>query len=93
MRSENISCLFLDAGLSEENIDTIMDFLERYVTIKVYRCVFCPPTTDDEEADLILQEKIRSLHWINPYILDAQLTLGDDNHRVQALVDKAIEGV
>jgi hypothetical protein len=82
----------LCAGLSEENIDTILEFVERYVPIKLYRHVFCPPSTDDEDADLALQEKIRGLHWINPYILDAQLALGSDNPRVQAAVDKAIEG-
>ena len=70
-----------------------MDFLERYVTTRLYRYIFCPPTADDEDADLMLQDKIRSLHWINPYILDAQLTLGDGgNSHIQALVDKSIEG-
>ena len=70
-----------------------MDFVEKYVMTRLYRFTFCPvvSTTDnDEESDLLLQDKIRKLHWVNAYILDAQLC--ENRTEVTTLVDQAIEG-
>ena len=65
-----------------------MDFIEKYVATRLYRHVFCPVTTDDEERDLAIQTRIRSLHWINTHLLDAQINEMDDN--VRSLVENAI---
>ena len=75
---------------SEETIAKIMDYIERYVMTRLYRSVFCSALTDDEENDLIVQEKIRSLRWINAYTLDAKID--ESIEAVRTLVDQAITG-
>jgi hypothetical protein len=48
-------------ALTEEDIKTIMDLSEKYVMIFCYKVLFCPPSTNDEEKDLELQNRIR--YW------------------------------
>ena len=67
-----------------------MDYSERYVTTRTYQSVFCPPTTDDEQKDLAIQTKIRSLHWVNAHLLDAPLDERIDD--VHVMIDLAITG-
>ena len=38
--------------------------LFRYIMICCYKPLFCPYTTPDEEEDLMIQGKIRSLNWV-----------------------------
>lgn len=75
-------------GISQENLDLLMDYVEKYLMTRLYRILFCPLTTDDEEKDLAIQTKIRSLHWINVHLLDAQINELHGN--VGELVERAI---
>lgn len=77
--------------ISHETADQLLDFVERYVMTRLYRTVFCPPTSDDEDRDLAIQDRIRSLHWINTFLLDIALNETDDSMR--KLVDQAITGI
>jgi hypothetical protein len=65
-----------------------MDYAEKYIIIRLYRILFCPLTTDDEDKDLAVQTRIRSLHWINVHLLDAQINELQGN--VGEFVEKAI---
>lgn len=56
-----------------------MDHIERYLVVRIYEHVFSPP--NDEEKDLRLQKKIRSLHWITPRLLEADVTESDPKQR------------
>jgi len=51
-------------GLSEEERSTICDMTERYVMVCCYKVLFCPFSTEDEEKDLEIQARIRSLNWV-----------------------------
>ena len=42
----------------------IQHILPRYIMICCYKPLFCPYTTPDEEEDLMIQGKIRSLNWV-----------------------------
>lgn len=75
-------------GLSQESVDLLMDYAEKYLLIRLYRVLFCPLTTDDEDKDLAIQTRIRSLHWINVHLLDAQIDEQQGN--VAELIEKAI---
>ncbi|KAL8597191.1 hypothetical protein ACOMHN_022238 [Nucella lapillus] len=57
-------------GLSQDVQEKILDYTERYVLTRLYRSLFCPITTGDEEKDLALQNLIRSLHWVTAQQLD-----------------------
>nr|CAH8857307.1 unnamed protein product [Trichobilharzia regenti] len=61
------------SSLSVQTRDSIMNSVERFVTTWIYFWAFASPTTDDENVDLKLQEKIRSLHWVTPYLLDSPI--------------------
>lgn len=78
------------AGLSNETVDQLMDYVEKYLMTRIYRFVFCSYLTDDEEHDLAMQTRIRSLHWINAHLLDTALDELCD--AVRDLVDNAITG-
>lgn len=64
--------LEIDNGFNKLNSTekhTILDRLEKCVCQLTYSEVFSPP--DDEQLDLTLQNRIRSLHWLNAQLLDA----------------------
>ena len=82
--------LFACADFLQETLDTLMDYIEKYIMTRLYRALFCPVITDDEEKDLAIQNRFRSLHWINAHILDAQID--EMQESVRELVDQAITG-
>lgn len=77
-------------GLSVETVDRLMDFIEKYLMVRLYRTMFCSYLTDDEERDLAVQTRIRSLHWITSHLLGTALDETDD--AVRDLLDNAITG-
>ena len=76
--------------MSNETIDQLMDYVEKYLMIRLYRIMFCSYLTDDEERDLAMQNRIRSLHWITSHLLDTALDESCDG--VRDLLDSAITG-
>jgi len=78
------------AGLSSETVDRLMDYIEKYLMVRLYRIMFCSYLTDDEERDLTMQTRIRSLHWITSHLLDT--ALDESNDTVRDLLDNAITG-
>jgi Rab5 GDP/GTP exchange factor len=82
--------LICTVDLSNETIDQLMDYVEKYLMTRIYRLVFCSYLTDDEDHDLAMQNRIRSLHWINAHLLDTALDELCD--AVRDLVDNAITG-
>jgi len=67
-----------------------MDYVEKYLMVRLYRSLFCSYLTDDEERDLAIQTRIRSLHWITSHLLDTALDESSDD--VRDLLDNAITG-
>lgn len=54
------------------NFQVFMNKLERNICIEAYpKLFFCRP--DDEAADLSLQDRIRSLHWVTSGFLEIAL--------------------
>lgn len=44
---------------SLEQVEAVMDEVEKYMMSRLYKEVFCPETTDDEKKDLAIQKRIR----------------------------------
>ncbi|VDK85950.1 unnamed protein product [Dibothriocephalus latus] len=58
---------------STEQKEELINAIERFLTVWIHPWAFAPRTTDDEEIDLKLQDKIRSLHWVNHVSLEAPI--------------------
>uniref|UniRef100_A0A2C9KBR2 RABX5 catalytic core helical domain-containing protein n=1 Tax=Biomphalaria glabrata TaxID=6526 RepID=A0A2C9KBR2_BIOGL len=78
-------------GFTSEVIDKVMDFAERYILTRLYPSIFCHPSTNDEERDLAIQNRIRSLHWIRAPQLDTLINENDPAIRHE--LDSAITGL
>ncbi|GLV41929.1 Rabaptin-5-associated exchange factor for Rab5 [Carabus blaptoides fortunei] len=73
------------------NADTkkqLLDFFEKFTMTYLYRVLFCPPSTSDEEKDLSIQERIRALSWVNAHNLDCRIS--ETSMEVRDLVYGAI---
>lgn len=66
----------------------LVDYSERFVSSRLYVTLFA--ACGDEEADLRLQQRIRSLHFVTTSMLDARMDL--QNLDVRAELDRAITG-
>ncbi|GAB6028668.1 Rab5 GDP/GTP exchange factor [Chamberlinius hualienensis] len=76
---------------THEHMDTLMDFTEKYVMTTLYKTVFCPSTTDDEERDLAVQNHIRSFNWIQARHLETDIN--ERNVLQRDALDKAITAI
>lgn len=59
-----------------------------YIHNFIYRHLFCPQTTNDEEKDLAIQDRIRKLSWVNAHHLDC--CIKETSMEVRELVYGAI---
>ncbi|MEE6504458.1 hypothetical protein FKM82_005196 [Ascaphus truei] len=71
-----------------EERDRLLDNIEKLVMTQLYKSVFCPDGSQDEQKDLSLQKRIRSLHWVTPKML--QLPLNEENQETKDKVFAAV---
>ena len=76
--------------MTDDEIAQTVDYAERYITIYCYKDLFSPVVSTDEEKDLELQTKIRSLNWISTKELNC--TIDEANQDVRTLLFEAING-
>jgi len=79
------------SGLSEEERNHISDLTERYIMICCYKQLFCPTSTQDEEKDLEIQERIRSLNWVTAAHLECPFS--ETNSGIRDLIYQAINDI
>ena len=82
-------CMF-PSDLTEEEHGTIMAYCEKYVMICMYKALFCPPNTDDEDKDLELQNRIRSLNWIST--IELKCEVDESSQEVRDILHDCING-
>ncbi|XP_018573285.1 rab5 GDP/GTP exchange factor isoform X1 [Anoplophora glabripennis] len=75
-------------GVTSEVRDELLDFFEKYSMVSLYSFLFCPPSTNDEEKDLAIQDRIRKLSWVNAHHLDC--CISETSIEVRDLVYTAI---
>ncbi|KAM7391953.1 hypothetical protein PAMP_022599 [Pampus punctatissimus] len=54
---------------SEAQVTQIMEHVEKLIMTRLHKWVFCHDSCDDEQKDLALQKRIRSLNWVTPQML------------------------
>ncbi|KAM9330789.1 rab5 GDP/GTP exchange factor-like [Gastrophryne carolinensis] len=80
----------LPDDLSEEKAQ-LVDNLEKLLLTRLYRSVFCPDGSSEEQKDLALQNHIRSLCWVTPEML--QFSLCEHNRDVKDQIASAISAL
>ncbi|XP_014272036.1 rab5 GDP/GTP exchange factor isoform X1 [Halyomorpha halys] len=75
-------------GLSSEEKEQLIDYAEKYAMTCLYRILFCPATTTDEDKDLYIQKRIRQLNWVSAKHLDCGID--ETNTEVHDLVYSSI---
>ncbi|XP_034026274.1 rab5 GDP/GTP exchange factor-like [Thalassophryne amazonica] len=53
----------------EAVVTQIMEHVEKLIMTRLHKWVFCHDSCDDEQKDLSLQKRIRSLNWVTPQML------------------------
>ncbi|XP_041856050.1 rab5 GDP/GTP exchange factor-like [Melanotaenia boesemani] len=53
----------------EDQVTQIMEHVEKLIMTRLHKWVFCHDSCDDEQKDLALQRRIRSLNWVTPQML------------------------
>ncbi|XP_037536307.1 rab5 GDP/GTP exchange factor-like [Nematolebias whitei] len=53
----------------EAHVTQIMEHVEKLIMTRLHKWVFCHDSCDDEQKDLALQRRIRSLNWVTPQML------------------------
>ena len=61
------------ADIAPEIKEKLLDYVERYAMTLLYRILFCPPFTNDEEKDLAIQNRIRQLNWVSGKNLECRI--------------------
>lgn len=56
--------LYTSAGLSSDQLEQMGDYTERQLLIKLHHVFFARIQAEDEENDLKMQKRIKSLNWI-----------------------------
>ncbi|XP_068204495.1 rab5 GDP/GTP exchange factor [Palaemon carinicauda] len=63
--NEMVSEHTLYQGLNQEQVDRINELTERYVTTRLYKSLISAVNAVNEDKDLAIQNRIRSLAWIS----------------------------
>lgn len=76
--------------ISTEDKEALMNLIEKYLTVSLYKELFSPMSTaaDDETQDLELQNRIRQLNWMTCKHLE--VALNERDRSVRDLVYAAI---
>jgi hypothetical protein len=73
---------------SEEDLDNVIEGVEKLVMTKIYETAFCSPYSDDYEKDDILLKKVLLFGWIEPHHLDLK---GEYNEAMIQAASKELE--
>ena len=68
-------------------VEDVMDQVEKYISTCCYTTFFCA-SHEEEVADVSLQDRIRSLHWVTAGFLETKLVF-----KKQTVRDKIDEGI
>lgn len=80
----------LFSEMSAEQVDQLLDIIEEKVMEYIYNTVFNQISSEYEEKDLALQNRIRSLNWITAERLG--LEIKENSPEIRGLIDEAITG-
>jgi len=83
--------IYRNLNLTQENNEEWIDFAESYLIGALHSELFSKVQQENEENDLKLQKRIKSLSWVMVQHLDIEISLKDPN--VQLYLDQAISNL
>ncbi|XP_040272662.1 rab5 GDP/GTP exchange factor-like isoform X2 [Bufo bufo] len=97
-KAEEVQSFYQQIGLcypdhmSDER-DQLMDNIEKLVMTRLYKSVFCLPSSQEEQKDLALQKRIKSLSWVTPRMLQLPIVeeSEDEKNGISCAVTALIE--
>lgn len=80
-------------GLSQEQIDRINELTERYVTTRLYKSLISAVNAVNEDKDLAIQNRIRSLAWVSSRHLECGIDESKEDVRetLDLVINELIE--
>lgn len=66
-------------GLPEAQVSQMMEHIEKLIMTRLHKWVFCHDSCDDEQKDLMLQRRIKSLNWVTPQMLRVPFPKGSSD--------------
>ncbi|XP_069475451.1 rab5 GDP/GTP exchange factor-like [Ambystoma mexicanum] len=78
-------------GFPTDECDRMLDNIEKMIMTPLYKSVFCPDNSQDEQKDLLVQRRIRSLHWVTPEML--RVPLDEEKPEVNEKIFYAITAI
>ncbi|XP_030634288.1 rab5 GDP/GTP exchange factor-like [Chanos chanos] len=70
---QNIASYF-SSSMPETQVSQMMEHIEKLIMTRLHKWVFCHDSCDDEQRDLLLQRRIKSLNWVTPQMLHVPFT-------------------
>ncbi|XP_076843338.1 rab5 GDP/GTP exchange factor-like [Brachyhypopomus gauderio] len=64
------------SSLPDEQVTQMMEHIEKLIMTNLHKWVFCHDSCDDEQKDLTLQRRIKSLNWVTPQMLHVPFPKG-----------------
>lgn len=86
--SDRINSHFIFKGVSTEQIEQLNDHIEHVLNEHIYQEISARIINEDEDHNMAIQKRIRSLNWITVEHLEISIDFGHPN--VHDLLDKAI---
>ncbi|KAL1140198.1 hypothetical protein AAG570_000130 [Ranatra chinensis] len=62
------------SGVNSEIKEQLLDYAEKFAMTCLYRLLFCPASTIDEDKDLNIQKRIRQLNWVSAKHVDCRIS-------------------
>lgn len=86
--SDRINSHFIFKGVTTEQIEQLNDHIEHVLNEQIYQAISARIINEDEDHNMAIQKRIRSLNWITVEHLEISIDFGHPN--VHDLLDKAI---
>lgn len=86
--SDRINSHFIFKGVTTEQVEQLNDHMEHVLNGQIYQAISARIINEDEDHNMAIQRRIRSLNWITVEHLEISIDFGHPN--VHDLLDQAI---
>jgi hypothetical protein len=78
-------------GMTEDQLDTAMDSIEKYIMTRLHGLLFSPSDTDDEQKDQSLVQRMKQYRWLKIAHLGVDVNLDSVPRDMKQVMDDAMK--